>query len=404
MFINYHNMLKFYHKKLKNKLSLLVIQTKKLSSLDITLYIKSGSVYENEHNQGISHLLEHLLFLNTKQVKLNPIALDIYPYTRKDFTYFEITTHKDLLNTALSNLFSIINSPNFTKENLKLVKNIVREELIEFNENPYDILSQKIDAYLYQGNALSFNIGGLEKSLEGITLSDLKEWYDNYYHPSNMLLSLVGDVNVGEVSKQINKINFNSKLGALAGNKKIDKVIYPLVTKPVYLKNDINTETNYLAFVFPTSGIDGSNYIKFILLAEILNKKIRQSFENSGLLYDISLYYQSYLNAGEFRIVTACKKSNVKKIIEKFDIFLNDSKISSSDFETLKNYIKYQFKLKEDNVDELSALSLYLLKNKPELITLEDEIELIENTSLSEINKLKKKFISKKNSYYFIMN
>lgn len=393
-------MLKFYHKELKNKLSLLTIKTKKLSSLDITLYIKTGSAFENKDNQGISHLLEHLLFLETKQSKLDPIALDIYPYTRKDFTYFEITTHKDLLNIALENLFLIINSPKFTKENLRLVKSIVKQELAEFAENPYDIFNQKIDAYLYQENDLSFNIAGTEKSLESITLDDLKRWYDNYYHPANMLLSLVGDVSTSEVLKAIKKTDFNP----VFENKKIDKVIYPITTKPIYLKNDLNSKTSYLAFVFPTSGINSLSYIKFILLGEILNKKLRQSFENSGLLYDISLYYQPYLNAGEFRVVTACRKSEVKKIIDKFDEFLDDSKISSSYFKTVKNYIKYQFRLKEDNVDELSALSLYLLKNKPELITLENEIELIENTNLSEINKLKSKFISKKNSYYFIMN
>ena len=394
-------MLKFYHKKLKNNLSLLIIKTKKLSSLDITLYIKTGSVYENKNNNGISHLLEHLLFLKTKQSKLNPIALDIYPYTRKDFTYFEITTHKDLVNTALSNLFSIINSPNFTKENLKTVKNIAKEELIEFNENPYDVLNQKIDAYLYQDNSLSFNVGGDEKSIDSITFYDLKEWYNNYYQPSNMLLTLVGDVNINEVVK---KINNNSGFSNLAENKKIDKIIYPATSKPIYLKNNLNSQQTYLAFVFPTSSLDNSDYIRFILLSEILNKKLRQSFENSGLLYDISLYYQPYSNAGEFRIITACKKSNVKIILEKFDSFVDNLKISSSSFEAIKNYIKYQFILKEDNVDELSSLSLYLLKHKPKLITLENEIETIKNTKFSEINKIKRKVFNKKNSYYFIMN
>jgi len=399
-------MLKFYHKKLKNDLTLFVIKTKKLSSLDITLYVKTGSIYENKNNNGISHLLEHLLFLKTKQPRLNLVALDIYPYTRKDFTYFEITTHKDLLNVGLSTLFSVITFPDFTKKNFSIIKNVVKEELVEFYENPYDVLNQKIDAYLYKNNSLALNIGGNEKSIDNISISGLEDWYNNYYHPNNMLLTLVGNININETVKKINNI---LRLNSLPENKNIDKntnkIIYPATTsKPIHLKNNISFQQTYLAFVFPTSGIDSQNYINFVLLGDILNKKIRQTFENSGLFYDIQLYYHQYLNTGEFRIITACKKNNVDIIYKKIDSFIKNNKISISSFEKIKKYIEYQFILKENHVDELSSLSLYLLKNNPKLITLEDEIKTIKNIKFNEINQIKIKFFNKKNSYFFIMN
>ncbi len=399
-------MLKFYHKKLKNNLTLFVVKTKKLSSLDITLYIKTGSIYENKNNNGISHLLEHLLFLKTKKPRLNLTALDIYPYTRKDFTYFEITTHKNLLNVGLSALFSVIASPNFTIKNIATIKNIVKEELAEFYENPYDVLDQEIDAYLYKNNSLALNIGGNEKNIDNIAISDLKDWYNKYYQPNNMILTLTGDININKAVKKINNI---LRLNSLPENKNINKntnkIIYPVTTsRPIHLKNNINFQQTYLAFVFPISGIDSQNYINFVLLGEILNKKIRQTFENSGLFYDIQLYYHQYLNAGEFRIITACKKNNVDIIFKKINSFVKNNKISISSFEKIKKYIEYQFKLKEDNVDELSSLSLYLLKNNPKLVTLEEEIKTIKNIKFNKINQIKSKFFNKKNSYFFIMN
>jgi len=170
--------LQFYCKKLENNLTLFVIKTKKLSSLDITLYIKTGSFYEDKNNNGISHLLEHLLFLKTKQSKLNLTALDISPYTKKDFTYFEITTHKNLIKDGLSSLFSVVASPDFTKKNLEIVKKITKEELVEFYEDPYDVLNQEVDSYLYKNNSLGLSIGGSGKSIDNISTSDLKNWYN----------------------------------------------------------------------------------------------------------------------------------------------------------------------------------------------------------------------------------
>lgn len=399
-------MLKFYLKKLKNNLTVFIIKTQKLSSLDITLYIKNGSVYEDKKNNGISHLLEHLLFLKTKQPDLHPIVLDIYPYTRKDFTYFEITTYKDLINDALLSLFSVIAFPDFTENNLKIIKKITTEEIMEFYDNPYDVLNQKIDQFLYQKNSLALNVASSEENLKNITIADLKKWYKNFYTPSNMILTLVGDINISKTIKQINNIfHFNNLSDITSKNKKIGKIVYPKTTsKPIKLKSNNNFKQTYLTFVFPVSSINNPKYTHFILLAEILNKKIRQKMENSGLFYDIQFYYHHYLNVGEFRIITACKKNNTDKIIKKIHNFIKTIKISDSFFNETKKYIKYQFLLKEDNVDELSSLSLYLLNDNPKLTTLKDEIDKIDSIKFDEIITIKKKYFNKKNSYFFLMN
>ncbi len=399
-------MLKYYFKNLKNNLSLFVVKTKKLSSLDVTLYVKTGSAYEGLNNNGISHLLEHLLFLKTKDFKKDPSALNIYPFSQKDFTLYEMTTHKDLLNPSLSSLFSVIDQPKFSQKNLKLVKDIVKEELLELQQYPEDLFNQYIDSFLYKNTNLSLNIGGSTESLEKIKLDQLKKWYRSYYQEKNMILTLVGDVNIDQTMRKINSLlKNNSKYFSNEENNLADfKINYPKNTKKlIKLKNNINLNKSHLAFVFPTAGINHKNYLDFVLLAEILKNEIRQEFENSGLLYDISFYYHNYLKTGEYRVITSCQKKNVNLIIKKFNNFLANYKMSSSYFDKIKKYLKYQFLLKEDNVDELSSLSLYLLNNQRNLITLEDEVKHLEAIGFSEINKLKKKYFNKDNSYYFLM-
>jgi len=400
-------MLKYYIKKLKNGLTVFIINTKKLSSLDITLYVRVGSIYENKENNGISHLLEHLLFLKTKQLKSSQVGLDIYPYTQKDFTYFEITTHKDLAGEALSAVSSAVLLPEFTRNNLKIIKKIVLEEIMEYCDNPYEVFNQKIDQYLYKNSSLALDVAGSKEKIRVITADDLKNWYEKYYIPENMILTLAGDINVNATIKQINKLfhfnNFKSK--AIDYPENISgKIIYPKVlAKPIKFINH-NFQQAYLTFVFPASGINDSKYIYNVLLAELLNRKMRQKLENSGLFYNIELDYRQYLNTGEFRIITACNKKNINKAAKELITFVNNVKISEHFFKDIKNYIRYQFMLKEDSVDELSSLSLYLLAGRFKLITIEDETKKIKNISYEEMFKIKEKIFNKNYYYFFIMN
>ena len=346
-----------------------------------------------------------MLFLKTKKSKLHPIGFDVYPYTKKDFTYFEITAYKDLIEEVLSAVSSMVLPPDFTENNFKVIKKIVSEEIMEFYDNPYDVLNQKVDQFLYQKNSLALNVAGRKKSIKNITIADLKKWYKKYYIPNNMILTLVGNINVNKTTKLINNIfHFNHLPDKTEKKKKISKIIYPkILTKPIKFTN-YNFQQAYLAFVFSASGINNLEYIYNILLAELLNKKMRQKLENSGLFYDIELDYHQYLNAGEFRIITSCDKKNVNKITEKFMAFVYSVKISENFFEEVKNYIRYQFMLKEDSVDELSSLSLYLLAGRLKPLTVEDEIKKVKNISYKKMREIKKKIFNKNNCYFFVMN
>lgn len=396
-------MLSYYYKNKKNNLSLFIIKTKKLSSLDITLYIKTGSVYENIDNNGISHLLEHLIFLKTKNLNNNSLALNIYPYTNKDFTYYEITTHKDLLDKALLSLFKVIRKPEFSQKNLKIIKNIVKEEILEMYHDPESIFHQKIDSYLYQKNSLALSIGGNLKTIENISLSDLKNWYRKNYQASRAILTIAGDVNVKEITKKINgKFLLNN-------NKLVDnddyKIKYPKNTKKlIKFKGNIKPLKPHLAFVFPTVGINHKNYLDFVLLAEILNRQIRQEFENSGFLYEVNFFYQNNLKNGEYRLIINCQKKNLKLIIEKFNYFLLNYRLSINNFSKTKDYLIYQFLLKQDNVCDLSSLSLYLLAKNKKILTLDDEINYLKNIDYKIIKKLKADYFNKNNCYYFSMD
>jgi predicted Zn-dependent peptidase len=398
---------KYFLKNFKNDLKLFIIKTDKLSSIDITLYIKVGSTQENAKNNGISHLLEHVLYANTKNQEAFPNEIDIYPYTNKEFTYFETTAHKNLLEKTLLGLNYVVSSPDFEKNDLKIIKKEIILENEEYNSDSdsFVYFNQKIDESLYAKNTLALSIGGNKNSLKNISLEDLKKWYKKYYTSDNMILTIVGNVDIKKNSKLVNNIFNNTTFKKIAPKKtdKIKKVSYKKNSTIIKIKSN-SQKRIYLASVFPIGGINDQSYFKKIILAEILSRKLRKKQKNNLLFREIELNFIHYFNTGEIRIINSYLKNSSKKYFLQIKDFLDSFKIEKDFFEDVKKYMINQFLLKNDKIDELSSLSLYLLSNKLKCLKLEDEIAELKKTNFNDIKKLKNNFITNDNCFNFEMN
>jgi len=395
-------MVKYHLIKLKNNLTVFLIQTKKLSSLDLTLYIKAGSTYETKANSGISHLLEHLLFLRTREPEFYPLGLDIYPFTRKDFTYFEVNMHKYYLKEILRILSSVIIYPEFNKDSLERIKKIVAEELVEFYSDPYNVLNQKIDEYLYKNNSLSLSIGGTKESIDKLGIGDLETWYSEFYIPERMILTVVGDIRIDQTVKMINEFFVFKNTGDKHRNI-VQKPDYCQIPRGFIKVRGNNLQQSYLSFVFPMAGISSPKYINHLLLSEIINRKLRLGMRNSEFFYDMDFDCHTYLTAGELRIIIGCNKNNIDKIRKEFDKQLQRIEITERFFNKIKEYFKLQFSLKEDNTADLSSLTLYLLNDMSQLLTIDDEVKKIQNIKLNKLRRAQKKIFNKR-YYCFLMS
>jgi len=98
-------------KKTSRGLSVVFVRNPNLSGVSVTVFVHVGSSWENKKNNGISHLLEHLIFQNSsgeKTKKFFPLNLEFNAWTRKDLTVYEISHHKDNLKKIIEILFSCV--------------------------------------------------------------------------------------------------------------------------------------------------------------------------------------------------------------------------------------------------------------------------------------------------------
>lgn len=123
------------------------------------------------------------------------------------FTSFDQTVYlfsaTENIETNLSTLVDFVQRPYFTDENVEKEKGIIGQEINMYADNPdWRVYFGLIEA-MYATHPVHIDIAGTIESISTITKETLYTCYNAFYHPSNMLLFVVGGVDPEQVFELI---------------------------------------------------------------------------------------------------------------------------------------------------------------------------------------------------------
>lgn len=157
---------------------------------------------------GIAHYLEHKMFDTEEGNALQELAkngAEPNAFTSNAMTgyYFDSTGH---FEENLRILLSFVSIPYFTKESVDKEQGIIAQEIRMIEDNPdWQIYHRMIQA-MYRNNTARTAIAGSVESIREITAETLYQCHEAFYTPSNMILTVVGDVEperVEEIATEI---------------------------------------------------------------------------------------------------------------------------------------------------------------------------------------------------------
>lgn len=198
---------------LKNGMKVIVKVDNRSPIFVSQVWYKVGSSYEHNGITGISHMLEHMMFKESKNLKDGEFTKIIdtnggvqNAFTAHDFTAYYEVLKSDKLDLALKleaermrNL--TLNEAAFEKE-----KQVVLEERrMRIDDKPYSHLYERLMAASYISNPYHHPVIGWPEDIKQYSVEDIKSWYNKWYYPNNAILVVVGDVNPKEVFNLANK-------------------------------------------------------------------------------------------------------------------------------------------------------------------------------------------------------
>ena len=199
-----------YYEKMPNGLDVYVLPKEGFQKTYATFSTRYGSidnhfrvVGEEDHQvpDGVAHFLEHKMFEEPTGDIFATFATQ--GASANAFTSFDRTVYlfsaTEQIEANIETLVNFVQNPYFTDENVEKEKGIIGQEIKMYQDNPdWRVYFGVIEA-MYGVHPVHIDIAGTVESISTITKETLYTCYNTFYHPSNMLLFVVGGVNAEQV-------------------------------------------------------------------------------------------------------------------------------------------------------------------------------------------------------------
>lgn len=408
-----------YYEKLKNGLDVYFMPKKGFTKKFAVLATNYGSndlefipINEKDKfrvNEGIAHFLEHKMFEQpgggNAFDKFSKLGASANAYTNFTMTAY-LFSCTDNFYESLEHLIDYVQTPYFTEENVEKEKGIIEQEIKMYNDDPdWNVYFNCLKA-MYGNYPVRVDIAGDVESISKITKDELYKCYNTFYNPGNMMLFVVGDVEVDKVMEVARKSNHYDV-------EKLQNSItrfYPeepeyVKDKEVVAKFPISMPMFNIGFKDNKVGVKGNELLRKEVVTEIMLdmilKRGSEIFEelymkglvndNFGCGFTSQVDYGYTLIGGE-----SSNPREVKNIILKYISKYKENGLSEEDFNRVKKkkigqFLKY--------FDSVNFIANNFIAYKFKDINLLDYLDIIKSVEFKEIeerlkNHLKEEYCS----------
>ncbi len=361
-----------YHKTiLPNGLRVITEKIPSVRSVSLGVWIETGSRYGTSEENGLTHLIEHMVFKGTKtrnsktiSTELESVGGSLNAFTSREHTCYNarvIDTHLDIAVDILADLTC---NATITPVNLKREKMVILEEIKESFENPGDRIHDIFAEVYWEGHPLGMPILGSAENVLRFPRKAVVNFIKQHYRTESVVVAATGNVShqklVRLVKEKINLEPGKAKpfIPATRTNKHI-----------IHCVNGTNQQTHVCL------GFPGPKYAypkKMAALAVntylgsgmscVMFQKVR---EEKGLAYSVYTYQDYYHDAGIFGVYLGTDKKHVAMAV---DIVLRElermkkRRMSSLKLKQLKDQLRGQLVLgMESTPVRMSRLARYEL-------------------------------------------
>lgn len=336
----------------------------------ISISIISGSRDEIQVPNGTAHFLEHIVFRRTKRLKSKQIAKEFEKYgaianafTTKEYTSYFVTANSNNLKKVFNLLYEVVLDPEFNQNDIEKERKIIIDEIVSAEEDPEDLITDKIAAMQFPKQFISLPIAGSVDSVNEININNLNNFFEENYNPNNIIIAYAG-ANIDYFFELLDKQEFrkNTKL------RVNDKLI---LSKPTILDDETNITNQthlMLSNINSNCHIDiRTAYAMFnIMISEAMSSRLYQVLrESNAITYNIFSGITNYTDFTELYIYTSFdnkKKDKVFSILKREFEKLSNKSFSKSELKIAKELLKtYSLMENEGSLNKVSNLTRQIM-------------------------------------------
>ena len=395
---------KYETKTLKNGLEVVVIPLHNSTNVISTdIFYKVGSRNEVMGKTGIAHMLEHMNFKSTKNLKAGEFDKEVKSIggvnnasTSFDYTHYYIKSSSDNLEKSLKLYAELMQNLSLKDEEFQTERDVVAEERRWRTDNsPLGYLYFKMfnNAYVY--HPYHWTPIGFMNDILTWTIDDIREFHKTYYQPSNAILVVTGDIESKEVFKKAEEIFGNIKNSAKIPEFKFKE---PKQDGPKRVIIHKDSEVEMLAIAFHIPDFKNKDQVALSMISEILfsgksSRLYKKLVDQKQMVNSIYAYNMENKDPGLFIFLATCNPNvsavDVEKELIKEIELITTKEVSQEELEKVKINTKADFIYSLESSSSVANLyGSYLVRGDiSPLMSYEDDVNSMSSKKILEVAK-----------------
>lgn len=342
-----------WQSKLKNGLRVYGIENAEVPLVQFEIIIDGGQLLEPADKQGVASLTARLMNYGTKnktpqelEEAIQQLGASIGFSGGKEGITVRATTLARNYDATLALVQEMLLEPRWDAKEFDLLKQSTVSQIRQMSANPNAIAQEKFNELAYgKGNVFAKAAIGTIDSVNGITLDDLKAYYEKNLSPSVARMHVVGDIGKSKVTASLKGLNSNWK------KKDVKLPSFTLPAAPsraqIYFYDVPNASQSVLRIGYPALKETDADFYPATVANYILggggfaSRLTQELREGKGYTYGINSNFSGSSNSGLFTIgsgvrsnVTLESLQLVKSILEAYPKTFSDQ-----DLETTKGFL-----------------------------------------------------------------
>ena len=413
----------------------IVLAHKEGELVNVSTWVKTGSINEDDRINGFSHFLEHLMFKGTPAHKagefdkiLEAKGAIVNAATWKDYTFYYVTlpkgeNNKDL-NLAIELHADMMLDPVLPEEEIgpafdlndtevkeKRERHVVIEEIRMRKDQPWTKVYNTCNHNMYTNHPYKRDVIGTPEIISQVTREDIMNYYQTFYSPENMTTIIVGDFNHDEILNKVEQ-EFDFK-GRANAPKSINEIDVP-TTETKYLESTAHVNTGYaiLGWLGPKACEIKTSIeldIISIILGDSTSSRMYQNLiekRTDALFNMISSEHYQFKDGDNFFIQANFKpdsKELALDLIKEELAKLTEIRITDEELAKAKKKIKTRFAYSAETVSEIGETIGYYMTVCEDLRLVEQYLSDLEGITVDDLNSTIGKYLNINNCVISIL-
>ena len=357
--------MKLHSKKLKNGLTIQIVEMPGTNVVTSLILVGAGSRYEDKSEDGIAHFLEHMFFKggdkyrNQKEVSstIDSVGAEFNAFTSEEVVGYYVKSAKQHIDKSLDVLSDMLISARFPEEEIEKERGVILEELAMYLDFPMRKIGDDFQSLLFGDQPIGRDITGDSGVIKSVNQKDFFNYKEKLYVPENIVITLAGAVTKDDISRVEKYFNFDTKKQTKEAAPFDEKL-----TTEKYSIREKQTEQYHISFgVLGLSKEDKQYPVERVLTTILGGNMSSRMFSNirgeKGLCYSISTYAEGFSDTGVFTTRAGVKLDKVLDAVEairtEYDTIAKDG-VTEEELIKAKAYLQGKIDLATEDTEEVA--------------------------------------------------